>query len=433
MNVPQPEYDPNALAGFQGVADQGSGALAGARGAQGQALGMYTDMAQGNGPSLAQAQLAASGAQTVTDQQAMAAQARGGNLAAQARQAQGAGAAAQMGNAQQMAMLQAQEQQANLAGMAGMSNTMAGQGLQQQLSAQGLIGAAAGQSLDASTQWGLGQRGLDLQQLEGNRGMFEAGGIFGKDGFGANILGAVGGTIGLPATVSDIRAKTNIAPSDGAATEAARALAPSNFEYKPGAGPPGQRTGVMAQDLASTPAGAATVVPTEQGLGIDAGQLSTLAMASNAETVQRLDKLERAMGVTDASGTSYGVQPDALTGRVQEQDALAQRLVEEEAILEAKMRRGEPVDDSLAEIERLSKFIDPGMAGREPEPRGVQHAPDPQMGMYRGGGRATVAPMRPWDDISRPEDERTILRANDDMVRRAQDLAGPMAGGGMRI
>lgn len=301
MNVPQPEYDPNALAGFQGVADQGAGALAGARGAQGQALGMYTDMAQGNGPSLAQAQLAASGAQTVTDQQAMAAQARGGNLAAQARQAQGAGAAAQMGNAQQMATLQAQEQQANLAGMAGMSNTMAGQGLQQQLAGQGLIAGAQGQMLDASTQWGLGQRGLDIQQLESNRGMGM--GIFG------NVLSGAGMAMGVPGAMSDIRAKTNIAPSDGAATDAARALAPATFEYREGMGPPGQRAGVMAQDLAATPAGAATVIPTEKGLAIDAGQLSTLSMATAAEGVQRQDELEQRLADLEALAAGVPTQP----------------------------------------------------------------------------------------------------------------------------
>jgi hypothetical protein len=50
-----------------------------------------------------------------------------------------------------------------------MSNTMAGQGLQQQGMGLGLMGQASGQQLGADTQWGLGQRELDLKQLEGNR------------------------------------------------------------------------------------------------------------------------------------------------------------------------------------------------------------------------------------------------------------------------
>lgn len=174
---PAPQYDQQGLAAFQGAAGQGGAALAGARGMQGDTFGMYRDMAMGNGPSLAQAQLAQQNASNVANQQAMAAQGGGGNLAAMQRQAGAAGAAGAMAGQQQLAQLQAQEQQAALAGMGGMANTMAGQGLQQQGMGLGLMGQAHGQQLGANTQWGLGQRGMDIEQLGGNRdfglGMFD--------------------------------------------------------------------------------------------------------------------------------------------------------------------------------------------------------------------------------------------------------------------
>src|SRR5688572_428014 len=182
----------------------------------------------------------------------MAAQSRGGNLGAQARQAQGAGAAAQMGNAQQMATLRAQEVDAARAGLAGLSTSYTQGGLSQEANALGLQGQQAGQSLAASTQWGLGQRGLDLEQLQGNRG-------FGLGVMGG-LTGAVGTGAGIGAMFSDVRAKQDVAVSGGAATEAARAAMPSTFEYVDGAGPPGRRTSVMAQGLAATPAGRATVM-----------------------------------------------------------------------------------------------------------------------------------------------------------------------------
>lgn len=174
---PAPQYDQGGLAAFQGAAAQGSSALGNARGMQGDTFGMYRDMAQGGGPSLAQAQLGQQNAQNVATQQAMAAQGSGGNLAAMQRGAAGVGAAGAMAGQQQLAQLRAQEQQAAMAGMAGMSNTMAGQGLQQQGMGLGLLGQAHGQQLGANTQWGLGQRGMDIEQLGGNRdfglGMFD--------------------------------------------------------------------------------------------------------------------------------------------------------------------------------------------------------------------------------------------------------------------
>lgn len=135
---------------------------------------MYRDAAMGNGPSVAEQQMKAGADQAVANQMAMQAQGRGGNLGANMRAAGQAGVGMQMQNNQQAAQLRAAEQQAAMQGFAGLGSTMADQGLQQQLAGQGFAGDIYGQQLASETQWGLGQRELDLKQREGNR-------AFGKD------------------------------------------------------------------------------------------------------------------------------------------------------------------------------------------------------------------------------------------------------------
>lgn len=192
---PSPEYNQQTMQQFQGMANTGYGNMNQAMGNQRDAMGMYRNMANGSGPSLGQAQLAASTQQTVADQQAMAAQSRGGNMGSMARQAQGAGAAAMMGGAQQASMLRAQEQQAAMQGYAGMANQMAGQGMQQYLAGNQLMGQASGQQLAANTQWGLGQRALDVDMLDKNRkfGMDVGNSLWGMVEGGATTFGGLGG------------------------------------------------------------------------------------------------------------------------------------------------------------------------------------------------------------------------------------------------
>jgi hypothetical protein len=287
LNDPPPQYSPQGLAAFGGTAQAGAAGFGAAQGAQNNALGMYADMAAGNGPSVAEQQMRAGADQAVANQMTLAAQGTGGNLGSQMRTAQDAGAATALQTNQQAGQLRAGEQQAAMQGLAGLSSTMASQNLQREATGLGLMGNAYGQQLAAETQSQLGNRGLDLEQLQGNRG------------FGLGILQGLTGAAGTGAAIgmmSDERVKTGEAPSAGAATEAARAARPSKFEYEPGAGPPGERVGVIAQGLASTPAGRATVVPTEKGLALDVGQLSGLTLAGLAETIMRVDALEKKFG-----------------------------------------------------------------------------------------------------------------------------------------
>jgi hypothetical protein len=58
----------------------GTGALAGARGAQGNALALYRDAAMGNAPSVAEIEMRKAADQNVANQMALAASGRSGNL-----------------------------------------------------------------------------------------------------------------------------------------------------------------------------------------------------------------------------------------------------------------------------------------------------------------------------------------------------------------
>lgn len=287
MNTPQPRYNNGAYQDFRGAAAQGGDAAAFGRGGMQDAMGMYKDMAMGNGPSVAEQQMRRGGDQAIANANAIAAQGRSGNLGAAQQQAGSAGAAIGMQTNADAAQLRAAEQQQAMAGYAGVAGQYAQGGLAQQGMGLGLQGQAAGQQLASDTQWGLGQRAMDLEQLQGNRG-------FGL-GVAQGLTGAAGTGAGIGAMFSDMRAKEDVMASGGAATEAARAANPINFEYREGMGPPGQRTGISANALATTPAGAAVTTPDPNTgmLTVDPAQLSGLSMAAAAETVNRVDRIER--------------------------------------------------------------------------------------------------------------------------------------------
>jgi hypothetical protein len=308
MNTPQPQYDAGTMGAFQGAADQGGSALAGARGAQGQAMGLLGAAARGEGPSVAQTMLGQQNAQNVATQQAMAAQGGGGNLAAQQRQAAGVGAAGAMAGQQQLATLRAGEMAAAQNAFAGQANTMADQGLQQQMGALGLQGAAAGQQLAAGTQWGLGQRGMDLQQLQGNRdfGLGIAQGIAG--------IGSSAAQIGM---LSDERRKRAIAPGGAAAADALARMDSATFEYEPGAGPPGRQIGTTAQSVERVAPQA--VIETPDGKVIDRDQGLGLVLAGSADQERRLRELEALLAARSQRPTAPtvgGPMPGAGISRI---------------------------------------------------------------------------------------------------------------------
>lgn len=281
----QSEHQARALAG-QGL------------GAQQDALGMYRDAAMGNGPSVAEAQMLVGADQSIANQTAMAAMGRSGNLGSIQRQAGQSAVATNLATNQQLGALRAQEQQAAMAGYAGMGTQMQNQALQEQLAYAGLGAEAQLQAQQLGTQYDLERRQQKIQQQANNR-------QFGL-GVSQQVLGAVGTGLGAAGIVSDRLLKTNVRPSGGAASETFAALDPSAFEYVEGAGPPGDRVGVMAQDLARTPAGAAVVVPTEDGLAVDTGQLEALNAAGLAEHEQRMRRLEEMLAMQSPTQPTVG-------------------------------------------------------------------------------------------------------------------------------
>jgi hypothetical protein len=142
---------------------------------------------------------------------------------------------------------------------------------------------------------------------------------------------------------------------------------------------------------------------------------------------------QRQPSVSDSQGRTFATEPSPLARQAQEQDMLARRLSEAEAVIQMKAARGEDVTRDLDEIGRLSTHA---AAPLEQAPQGVQHAPPPQLVPTDGRMAPTTVPLDPSLNMAgHSQQEREILRANEDMVRNAQRLAdrfGPI-GPGMRI
>lgn len=137
--VDAPQVDKNAYqwGGKRGAAEEERARLQGlemggrqdaamARGLQGEAAGMYRDMASGKGPSAGQAILSQGMQRAGQDAANLAVSARGGGGAQQAamRRAQEAQASGMATAANNAAILRAQEQQAGIAGLAASGQAM---------------------------------------------------------------------------------------------------------------------------------------------------------------------------------------------------------------------------------------------------------------------------------------------------------------------
>lgn len=204
--------------------------------------------------------------------------------------------------------------QAMAARTAAMTTSRLGAGLAGQQAVAGLQERqqAMGQQaqLQAMIQQGiLGQRGQDVQASLGGQqnSLAGYGGIednrtrrymaaAGAPTPGEQMLGAAGGVAGLAASLSDRRAKKNIADGEEEADELVKALRAKTWEYRdpeqPGAGP-GRFLGGMAQDIEKTRAGKAIVRDTPRGKMIDGGRLAAALAAAMPGIDKRISKLER--------------------------------------------------------------------------------------------------------------------------------------------
>jgi hypothetical protein len=265
-------------------------------GAQLTALGQYQSDALGNGPSLAEMQLKQQSDQQMAQALAMGASSLGGSQMAMGAQ-NSAGMQLNAAAAQQRAAEIAQAQ----AAVGQISGQLYGQGQNyDQLAMQQGLGAEQN-SLD----WYSAKRGMDMQQDQRNKewtmGLIQAGAAAG------------GGILGGLSQMSDERVKNNVAPGGMNATQTVGALEPKTFEYKPGFGDPGQRVGIMAQDLLKTPEGAAIVRDTPYGYSVDTGGLASLGVAAASENVheiaalkQQVAQLTGLLGVNPAAGPPGG-------------------------------------------------------------------------------------------------------------------------------
>jgi Chaperone of endosialidase len=286
-------------------------------------MGQLQQQAQGQGPNIAQQQLQAATAQNIQQQQAAAASQQGNQnpgLAAQ-QLAQNA-AMTQQGAAGQSAMLRSQQQLAAQQALAGVAQTGAAQqlgvagqnaGYAQQAGlanagAQNQAGqfnsqALQNQAQQAYQQW-LAQN--QFSQTANNQYNSYVGGI--EQGNSASQAGmtnslaqsGVGlGTTLLGGLLSDERAKVDIAPGDDAVRALLAGLSAKTYRYKDpslAGAAPGNRLGILAQDLERTPHGKALVSEIDGVKRIDATQAVGVLLAGLAAQQKDIDALKKGKG-----------------------------------------------------------------------------------------------------------------------------------------
>lgn len=171
---------------------------------------------------------------------------------------------------------------------------------------------------DASNPFGVpsGSKPMESTSVRTGQSMGRAGG--GGGGSGGDMMGSIMGMVGggkgggggmmkgAGAAMSDERAKQSVQPSTSPVSDLAASLQPVAFDYQPGAGPPGRRVGVLAQDLERTPAGAALVTDTPQGKMVDTDQAALAGLAVSADQEQRLRKLEQSQATPVAAQRFFG-------------------------------------------------------------------------------------------------------------------------------
>lgn len=354
-------------AAAQGVGTAGAASRAagvGQLGQYGSDLSMVRNSANGSGPSAAQALAKSQLDSNIAAQSAMAAQARGGNIAGALRGAQQAGQGMMLQSQQQNAALRAQEQlnaqqtmmagNAQLAGALGnqrvtdVNQAVAGAGalnqavtnqagqaqLGQGAIAQGaqMLGTSAGLAQnefgqEMGIQAGIiGQQQAQQQlrnQLYGaSQGVpIAAMGVNGANaqaGYqgGMQLLGAGASAGGALLAMSDKRSKTNIKDGTADAEELLRSVKPASYEYKPelqkdpNAGA-GRYLSPMAQDLQKSKVGREMVAERPDGmLQVDyakgLGAMLTGLAVTHAKAEKALAATEAKNGPTaDAKKSGY--------------------------------------------------------------------------------------------------------------------------------
>lgn len=235
-------------------------------------------------------------------QMAQARMARGGNAALAARGAARNQADIALSGAGQAAQAQmADQQQANalLGQTYGQVRSgdldFAGQNAQlgQQAALQNAQFQLQNRAQNDQTQLAAYQQMLGWDQARINAQLQKAAIAAGDKGMLPGLLQA-GGQAAAMYAASDERLKTDIADGGSDADEMMSALKPRSYRYtdedKWGAG---RRLGIMAQDLARSKMGSATLVKVdEKHMGFDLGKAASAALAGMARLHERLRKVE---------------------------------------------------------------------------------------------------------------------------------------------
>lgn len=134
--------------------------------------------------------------------------------------------------------------------------------------------------------------GLGASQEAAKLGVAGSAAQANAQGTGA-IASGVGTTLAaaLPLLASDSRLKTEIKNGDKEVENFLDHIGAKGFVYKDPAMGAGHRDGVMAQDVEKSPAGAAIVVETPQGKGIDKDKAISMSLAALANINKRLRQL----------------------------------------------------------------------------------------------------------------------------------------------
>ena len=262
--VSAPTYD---WTGYNQAQQQGQGS----RLTQQQLVQMLQGQAAGNGPSIAQTQLAQNTAANQQQQQAMAASARGGAGAQQA--------------AQRQALYQGAQTQQQAVGQAATTRA------QEQLGATAQLGQATGQlrqgdlasqQTAAQQQLGIGEQYNQFQATQEKNANDEA---------NSNT-----GMLQKFWTGSDERIKKDIQPADHDIRSFLDALHAKRYEYRDPGEPgqtPGEHYGVIAQDAERSKVGRTIVDEGPDGhKGFDVRNAFSALLASTADLHARLNALE---------------------------------------------------------------------------------------------------------------------------------------------
>jgi hypothetical protein len=156
--------------------------------------------------------------------------------------------------------------------------------------------SAALQQRGMNDQYGLGLMGqyAGVSEAELRARMARAGMLPQDQGMLPDLL-QMGGTLGA-AALSDVRAKTEIVDASAEMDAALAAMSPVRYEYRDAAHGAGARVGILAQDMAATPAGAdaLTTMETAEGerLALEPAKALSFALAAVARLDARVRELE---------------------------------------------------------------------------------------------------------------------------------------------